>query len=183
MLAHDDANELFRGFSKLTRQERFARLQKLGVLTAEDLDYLEQGGVQNTLLAEKLIENVIGYFQLPIGVATNFRIDGQDYVIPLAVEETSIIAALSKTAKWIRQSGEITTFVDGDCILGQIQLAKVTDFERLTAVFEENKAFLIEQANVEVASTMEILFWESDYKKPLFLQRPILIERLRITKG
>ena len=154
MLAHDDANELFRGFSKLTRQERFARLQKLGVLTAEDLDYLEQGGVQNTLLAEKLIENVIGYFQLPIGVATNFRIDGQDYVIPLAVEETSIIAALSKTAKWIRQSGEITTFVDGDCILGQIQLAKVTDFERLTAVFEENKAFLIEQANVEVASTM-----------------------------
>jgi len=154
MLAHDDANELFRGFSKLTRQERFARLQKLGVLTAEDLDYLEQGGVQNTLLAEKLIENVIGYFQLPIGVATNFRIDGQDYVIPLAVEETSIIAALSKTAKWIRQSGEITTFVDGDCILGQIQLAKVTDFEQLTAVFEQNKAFLIERANVEVASTM-----------------------------
>ena len=154
MLSHEQANQLFAGFSKLTREERFARLQKMGVLTSEDIDYLHAGGVQNTVLAEKLIENVIGYFQLPIGVATNFRIDGQDYVIPLAVEETSIIAALSKTAKWIRQKGEITTYVDGECILGQIQFANVRDFARLDAVFVENKQFLIEKANEEVAITM-----------------------------
>ena len=154
MLGHEEANQLFQGFSKLTREERFLRLQQMGVLTSDDIAYLRAGGVQNTVLAEKLIENVIGYFQLPIGVATNFRIDGQDYVIPLAVEETSIIAALSKTAKWIRQHGEITTQVEGECILGQIQLAKVCDFARFATIFSENKLFLIEKANEEVALSM-----------------------------
>ena len=123
----NQAGQLFQGFSKLAREERFQRLVELGALTAEDIHYLRDGGVQDTLLADKLIENVIGYFQLPLGVATNFLIDGKDYVIPLAVEETSIIAALSKTAKWIRQHGEITTQVEGECIIGQIQLAKVND--------------------------------------------------------
>ena len=154
MLVNEQANQLFQGFSKLTREERFARLQQMGVLTQEDIEYLSGGGVRNTVLAEKLIENVIGYFQLPIGVATNFRIDGQDYVIPLAVEETSIIAALSKTARWIRQQGEIITHIDGECILGQIQLAKVSDFSRFSAIINEKKLFLIEKANEEVAMSM-----------------------------
>lgn len=148
------AGQLFQGFSKLAREERFQRLLELGALTAEDIRYLQAGGVQETGLADKLIENVIGYFQLPLGVATNFFIDGRDYVIPLAVEETSIIAALSKTAKWIRQQGEITTQVEGECIIGQIQLAKVTNLARFEAVFYENKTFLMEKANEEVASSM-----------------------------
>lgn len=148
------ASQLFQGFSKLGREERFERLLKLGALTSEDLDYLRTGGIQSTVLADKLIENVIGYFQLPLGVATNFHIDGKDYVIPLAVEETSIIAALSKTAKWIRQQGEITTYVEGDCIIGQIQLAKINDLKRFTRIFHENKQFLIEKANEDVALSM-----------------------------
>ena len=150
----NDANQLFQGFSKLNREERFQRLLDLGALTPADLNYLRQGGIQDTGLADKLIENVIGYFQLPLGVATNFFIDGKDYVIPLAVEETSIIAALSKTAKWIRQHGEITTSVQGQCILGQIQLATIKDFGRFSRIFEENKAFLIEKANEDVADNM-----------------------------
>lgn len=148
------ADQLFQGFSKLTREERFQRLLELGALNTEDIQYLQKGGVKETILADKLIENVIGYFQLPLGVATNFCIDGEDYVIPLAVEETSIIAALSKTAKWIRQHGEIKTWVTGECILGQIQMANVSDFARLSSIFSENKQFLIEKANEEVASTM-----------------------------
>lgn len=148
------AGQLFQGFSKLVREERFQRLLELGALTADDIDYLRKGGVQDFTLADKLIENVIGYFQLPLGVATNFYIDGKDYLIPLAVEETSIIAALSKTAKWIRQQGEITTQVEGECIIGQIQLAKVSNLQRFAAIFNENKRFLIEKANEEVASNM-----------------------------
>lgn len=150
----NQANQLFQGFSKLTRKERFQRLFDLGALTLEDIEYLENGGIGDTLLADKLIENVIGYFQLPLGVATNFCIDDEDYVIPLAVEETSIIAALSKTAKWIRQHGEIMTWVTGDCIIGQIQIAKVSDFARFSTIFSENKQFLIEKANEEVAQSM-----------------------------
>ena len=149
-----DASQLFQGFSKLDREERFQRLLALGAITPADVLYLRQGGIQDTNLADKLIENVIGYFQLPLGVATNFRIDDRDYVIPLAVEETSIVAALSKTAKWIRQHGEITTQIDGNCILGQIQLAKVNDFNRFSTIFDENKRFFIERANEDVAENM-----------------------------
>jgi hydroxymethylglutaryl-CoA reductase len=79
------------------------------------------------------------------------RIDDRDYVIPMAVEETSIVAAASKTAKWIREVGSITTEVVGSEIIGQIQLAKVQDF----ATFEKNilaqKNYLIEISNREVA--------------------------------
>ncbi len=148
------ADQLFQGFSKLKREERFKRLIDLEVLTAEDILYLNQGGVQQSTLAENLIENAIGYFQLPLGVATNFRIDGKDYAIPMAVEETSIIAALSKTAKWIRQQGTITTQVDGECILGQIQIAKVANPARFISIFEKNKHYLIKIANNTVASAM-----------------------------
>jgi hydroxymethylglutaryl-CoA reductase len=149
-----NAQELVQGFSKLSREERFARLLALGALSEEDVFFLKQGGIKDLSLADKLIENVVGYFQLPLGVATHFNIDGEDYVIPLAVEETSIIAALSKSAKWIKQEGCITTFVEGECIIGQIQLAKVNDLENFSRIFEENKRFLIEKANEDVAATM-----------------------------
>lgn len=154
MLLSSQVSELFQGFSKLGREERFQRLLALGALNYEDIEFLRQGGLRDTMLADKLIENVIGYFQLPLGVATNFTIDGKEYVIPLAVEETSIIAALSKTAKWIRQQGKITTHVEGDCIIGQIQLADVKNLERFLAIFNENKRFLIEKANEDVAFNM-----------------------------
>ncbi len=149
-----NADELFKGFSKLSREERFQRLQALGALSSEDIAYLKQGGIKDLNLADKLIENVIGYFQIPLGVATNFNINGRDYVIPLAVEETSIIAALSKSAKWIRQHGEITTSINGDCILGQIQLAKIKDFHSFSRIFHENRQFFIEKANEDVAANM-----------------------------
>lgn len=145
---------LLEGFSKLNRQERFERLLELGALTQEDIFYLNTGGIQDLNLADKFIENVIGYFQLPLGVATNFCIDKKDYIIPMAVEETSIVAALSKTAKWIKYHGEITTEITGNCIIGQIQIAKVKDLEKLNTTFHENKIFLIEKSNEEVASSM-----------------------------
>lgn len=142
---------LFQGFSKLDRAERMARLQEMGALTAEEVKFLNAGGVQQTDLAENLIENVIGYFQMPLGVAANLRIDNIDRAIPMAVEETSIIAALSKTAKWIRDHGEITTDTIGHNIIGQIQCAKVQDFAAFKNTVERNKTFLIESANENVA--------------------------------
>ncbi len=150
----DNSHELFNGFSRLDRNQRFQRLLAMGGLTQEDINFLNNGGIQSMTLADKLIENVIGYFQLPLGVATNFCIDGQDYIIPLAVEETSIIAALSKTAKWVREHGTITTSVDGNCIIGQIQFAEVKDFAHLQKIFNEKKQFLVNIANEKVAYNM-----------------------------
>ncbi len=126
----------------------------LGALNQEDINFLHAGGISDLNLADKLIENGIGYFQLPLGVATNFRINDRDYVIPLAVEETSIIAALSKSAKWIRQHGEIKAWVEGQCILGQIQLAQISDFARFSRIFAENRPLLIAKANKNVCASM-----------------------------
>ncbi|NKB47588.1 MAG: hydroxymethylglutaryl-CoA reductase, degradative, partial [Legionellales bacterium] len=148
---NESAAELFNGFSKLSRKERFQRLMAMGALTANDIKHLSTNHQLSTDLAEKFIENVIGYFQLPLGVATNFRIDGHDYIIPMAVEETSIIAALSKSAKWIRHHGDITTHITGQTNIGQIQIARVKDFANLQAIVERNRDFLIEQANEQVA--------------------------------
>jgi hydroxymethylglutaryl-CoA reductase len=144
-------SDIFKGFSKLTRRERLSALEETGVLESRDADYLEKGGLKDTSLGEKFIENVIGYFQIPLGVATNFHIDGQDYVIPMAVEETSIVAAASKTAKWVREHGSITTEVVGAEIIGQIQCAHVADYVAFEKSLLAQKTYLIEISNREVA--------------------------------
>jgi hydroxymethylglutaryl-CoA reductase len=146
--------ELFKGFSKLSREERLSTLQNAGILTEKDIDYLKAGGLKDFTLGEKFIENVVGYFQLPLGVATNFKIDDKDYLIPMAVEETSIVAAASKTAKWVRENGRIETRIIGQEIIGQIQLAKVSNFNDFKNKIEANKQSLIDQANAEVAFGM-----------------------------
>lgn len=144
----------FEGFSKLSRQARFERLVALGALTHDDVKFLLEGGVRTLDLGERFIENVVGYFQLPLGIATHFRIDDKDYTIPMAVEETSIVAALSKTAKWIRKAGSLTTEVLGDCILGQIHIPQVKHFGNLSQAFTAHRQAWIAAANREVVSSM-----------------------------
>ena len=134
-----DLKKQFSGFSKLSRDQRFQRLLEMGVLKLSDIEYLRKGGVQDLDLAENFIENSVGYFQLPLGVATNFVINEKAYVIPMAVEETSIIAAASKTARWVDQNGALRTRVEGTDIIGQIQLAQVKNFSKLESLLKEKK--------------------------------------------
>ena len=144
-------SQIFQGFSKLTRKERLSRLLEIGALSAAEVEFLEKGGLKDTTLGEKFIENVIGYFQLPLGVATNFHIDGRDVVIPMAVEETSIVAAASKTAKWVREVGRIETRTLGHEIIGQVQFAKVQNYSKLESQILDRKKEWIDSANREVA--------------------------------
>lgn len=141
----------FAGFSKLNYLERLNKLKTQFVLTEEDVNFFKNGGLQTPDLGEQFVENLIGYFQIPMGVATNFCIDGQDYIIPMAVEETSIVAAASKTAKWVRENGEIKTEVIGTDIIGQIQFAKVKNFSSFETQVLQQKDYLIQLANKDVA--------------------------------
>ena len=150
----DKVGALFSGFSKLTRQQKLEKLMEFGALDPADVDFLNRGGIQDPSLGEKFIENVIGYFQLPLGVITNLNVDGKDYVVPMAVEETSIVAACCKNAKWIRQSGRIETRVIGSEIIGQIQVARVSDFEKFEAVVQERKSEWIEMCHRDVVARM-----------------------------
>ncbi|MDB2426228.1 hydroxymethylglutaryl-CoA reductase, degradative, partial [bacterium] len=147
----DKFKEYLNGFSKLNRKERYDRLVELGALKKEDVKCLSGSEPVDIGLAEKFIENVIGYYQLPMGVATHFVINKKPYVIPMAVEETSIIAAASKTAKWVRDHGEMTFSVEGDLVIGQLQISKVKNIEKLRSVIKENKEDFIEELNNEVA--------------------------------
>lgn len=147
-------SELFKGFSKLNLSQRIQKIFDSGSINEEDLRFLKSGGLKDIQLGEKFIENTIGYFQMPIGVATQFCIDGRELFIPMAVEETSIIAAASKTAKWIKESGTIKTSVVGTDIIGQIQLAVVKNFVHLETIINKNKNLLINLANKEVVPNL-----------------------------
>ena len=148
---NEQYKKLFQGFSKLDRDERLRRLLQMGALSKEDICELKKESLLKLDLAENLIENVLGYFQMPLGVAANFVIDGKAYAIPMAVEETSIIAAASKTAKWVRENGKITTQSVGHQVIGQIQIGRLKNKQNLQQILKTQRTKLIQQANEQVA--------------------------------
>ncbi len=143
-----------KGFSKLNYMARLNKLKELSYLDKEDILYLTSGGLKSPEVAEDFIENALGYFEMPLGVAVNFVINNKDYILPLAVEETSIIAAASKTARWISENGEITTEVLSRLSIGQIQIAKVKKFDRLQKAIQKNFPAWKEDVNKKVLSAM-----------------------------
>lgn len=145
----ENLEALFQGFSKLSREERLERVKQMAHLSDDDLDVLEGKKALDLELAEHFVENLVGYFPIPLGIATYFRIDGRDLPIPMAIEETSVIAACSGTAKWIRShdGGGITTSVQGRNIIGQVQFPNVKASERVLEILRLREAELLEIAN------------------------------------
>lgn len=142
------------GFSKLSFAERIQLLKQLGILQNDEIGLLTQQSSLSHDLAGSFIENVIGVFPIPLGLAINFVIDDREYVIPMATEETSIIAAACKTAKWIRNEGEISTATLSRLAVGQIQLPRVKDVTQCMNLINLNKEHLIKDANEHIAHSM-----------------------------
>lgn len=138
---------LFQGFHKLSREERLQRLKSMSNLSDEDLDVLE--GPFSLDLAEHFVENLIGSFPLPLGLAAYFRIDGRDVPVPMAIEETSVVAACSSTAKWIRshEGATITTSAKGRTIIGQVQFPDVKATDEVMKTIRAREKELLEIAN------------------------------------
>ncbi len=143
----ENLESLFHGFSKLSREERLARLKSMSHLSGDDLDTLK--APLDLDLAEHFVENLIGVFSLPLGLATYFRIDGRDVPVPMAIEETSVIAACSSTAKWIRshEGGEILTSAEGHTIIGQVQFPHVQATDKVLERIRVHQEELLEIAN------------------------------------
>ncbi len=142
----------FDGFSKQNREQRLSFLKAQGLLDDEMLKALSTQTPDMVELAEHLSENVLGLFELPYSVAVNFVIDKNPLVIPMAVEETSIIASASKTAKWVSEQGYIQT--SSSETIGQIYFSKITNLETFKQRLEETKKTLIADVNKTVASSM-----------------------------
>jgi hydroxymethylglutaryl-CoA reductase len=143
--------ELLREFHRIPFDERQARLAQWCDLDPQELQILKGVNALPVETAEHFIENVIGVFPIPMGVATYFNIDGRDVFIPMAVEETSIIAAVSATAKWVRKSGgKITTGSRGNLIIGQIQIPFAKDIESSVQSLIAVRNRLMDEANAIV---------------------------------
>ncbi len=113
-------------FFEKSRKERLDIVAAFSNLSKDDLDTLENnnGGISFDN-ADKMVENAIGTFSLPLGVATNFKINDKDYVIPMVIEEPSVIAAASKGAKVARIKGGFKVTADESYSIGQIQILDV----------------------------------------------------------
>lgn len=135
-------------FYKMTIDERVRAVHDRGLLTDRDFESLVSGETTLGLsAADKMIENVIGILGMPIGLGLNFLINSQEYVIPLVVEEPSIVAALSAAAKMARTSGGYTTTSTDPILVGQIQVIDVPDMARANATVLERKQEILDLAN------------------------------------
>lgn len=135
------------GFYKLPPEERLEKVADIRGLSDEDLSALRDHKVSGVGLADRMIENVIGTMQVPLGVATNFVINGKDYLIPMAIEEPSVVAAASNAARLARETGGFFTSNSGPIMRAQIQATGVSDPEGARARVFEAKEDLLELAN------------------------------------
>src|SRR5208282_1376882 len=115
------------GFYKLPMAERLKLVQKLAGLTDEEVKTLSNTGGLPAETADRMIENVIGGITIPLGVATNFLINGKDFLVPMAIEEPSVVAAASNAAKMARVKGGFRVTNTGPVMIGQIQVVEVRD--------------------------------------------------------
>jgi hydroxymethylglutaryl-CoA reductase len=117
----------FPGFYKITVQERRALVAETTGVEASEMERALDGGGIDAETADKFVENVLGTYALPFGVALNVRMNGHDHVVPMVVEEPSVVAAASNAAKMIRQGGGFHGEVDAPVMISQIQLTSVRD--------------------------------------------------------
>ncbi len=115
------------GFYKLTPEERLRRVKDFAGLTDDEAGLLVRAGALSLEQADRMVENVVGVTGLPLGVATNFMINGKDYLVPMVTEEPSVIAAASNAAKMSRPKGGFHTESTLPVMIGQIQLMEVPD--------------------------------------------------------
>ena len=114
------------GFYRLTVAERRHVLRLRTDLSEQDLATWDGGGL-DTSTANEVVENVVGVYALPLGVALNFRVNGQDFLVPMAVEEPSVIAAASNAAKMVRAGGGFSADADPPVMTAQIEIVGVSD--------------------------------------------------------
>ena len=133
-------------FFEKSHEEKLDIICNFSDLDDDELNHLKNatGGIDFEH-ANKMIENAIGTFSLPLGIATNFRINNKDYLVPMVIEEPSVIAAASKAAKIAKIHGGFSASVDGNISIGQIQVLNA-DVEAISQINARSNE-IIELAN------------------------------------
>ncbi len=134
------------GFHKLSQNEKIDKIKQMAGLTDDEVKILTAQNVPMDLF-DRMIENNIGVMTVPIGVATNFIIDDTSRLVPMAVEESSVVAAASNAAKMTRNHGGFHTSSTGSYMIGQIQVLDLQTPEFASHIILSNKEQLLKLAN------------------------------------
>ena len=138
----------FPNFYQLPIEDRIEAVFERGLISEEDYKLLKNQQQRLDLQsADKMIENVIGVMGMPVGLGLNFSINNKDYVVPLAVEEPSIVAALSSAAKIARESGGYSAQATDPILVGQIQVVNIENIEQARNDLLNRKEEILNLAN------------------------------------
>jgi len=136
------ANSSISKFHEKSKEERIKKVASFSGLSKEDIRILKNEGGIYFNDANNMVENAIGTVSFPLGIATNFRINDKDYLIPMVIEEPSVIAAASKAAKIAKKQGGFTMKVDNSYNIGQIQVVDVKVKSAMSSVMSAQKEIL-----------------------------------------
>ncbi len=133
----------YSGFFKLDTEARMREVAEFAGLSIAEQEVLRSADSLDMDKADHMVENVIGRFALPMGVAINFIINGKDVVIPMVTEEPSVIAACSNAAKMARAAGGFTASTSGNIMIAQIQMLRVpVPFAAKSMILEKKEEIL-----------------------------------------
>ncbi len=134
------------GFYNMTLDERRAKLADAAALTPPDLAAWTSGGI-SAEAADHMIENVVGMHSLPLGIALNFMVNGKDVLVPMTLEEPSVVAGASFMAKLARAGGGYQATTTDPLMIGQMQVINVTNLNEAKLKIYEKKAELLAEAD------------------------------------
>jgi len=135
------------GFYKLTPKQRLAIIKDFADLSDEECALLQNTGSLPLDMADRMIENVVGAIPIPLGIGVNFLINNRDYLIPMAIEEPSVVAAASYAAKMVRDGGGFFTSSTAPIMIGQIQAVGIKDPDAARQRVLSAKEELLKKAN------------------------------------
>lgn len=131
------------GFYRLPIAERQAVVAKLTGISVSELATLAQNGGMDLSLADHMVENVFATFALPMGVALNFQINGEDVLVPMVIEEPSVVAAASNAARLIRDGGGFVAESDPAHMIAQVELKDVKDIPAAIAAIQTERTSIL----------------------------------------
>ncbi len=140
-------NNNYSGFYKLSVEDRLKEVAEFSNLGQEEIKTLQDANALSENASDHMVENVIGRFSLPVGVALNFIVNDKEYLVPMVTEEPSVIAAASNGAKVARSSGGFYTTNTGSMMIAQIQVIGVKDIEYTKFKIYQNKEEILKRAN------------------------------------
>lgn len=143
----NEVNSDISGFYKLSMEKRQQILADQCGLNEEEIELLRNYGYFKPKQLDTMIENVVGSYQLPFGIACNFTINGEDKLIPMVIEEPSVVAAASNAAKMARPHGGFNCEDVESIMIAQVQVTSLDNIEKAEAEIQENKETLLELAN------------------------------------